>query len=256
MAVIPTDRNLMNPMGDLTVAVAIGAIPGWEVFRKFGDNDSVVGTGTLQDIWPLGTPRVLPAAAGVVSVVSDDATDDVGNTGAQILRVQGLDEDYLEIQEDVNMDGATPAVTTAEFLRVNRAFVLTAGTAQHNNGNITCSIGGAAQAYIQALQGQTQQAMYTVPANKTYIQTRYAIGVGRMAGSSDCHFQGEIQAFGTNSWLTQSNVYLFSGQSYTAQGGAVLLPPKTELRIQTESSSATQAFGISAGFLIDNDVGI
>jgi hypothetical protein len=33
----------MNPMGDMKVAVAIGAIPGYEVYRKFGHNDTVSG---------------------------------------------------------------------------------------------------------------------------------------------------------------------------------------------------------------------
>ena len=42
------------------------------------------------------------------------------------------DANYAEITEDVYLKGATEVVTTASFLRVNRAYVLTAGSSGTN----------------------------------------------------------------------------------------------------------------------------
>jgi hypothetical protein len=60
---------------ELAIAVGLGRVPGWEGFRKFGQNDDVPATGT-EEMWPLGTAKVWPAAAGVVSLVSSSADDD------------------------------------------------------------------------------------------------------------------------------------------------------------------------------------
>jgi hypothetical protein len=234
--------------------VALGLVPGFEQFRKFGDNDSV-GTSGVEDCWPPGTVRVLPAAAGVVSVVSDDVNDD-GNpasTGALTVTIEGLDANYLEISETVTMEGLTPAVTTQAFLRVNRAFVATAGSTETNEGNISCSIGGNLQTYIESLQGQTQQCMYTVPANKFLLITNYSIGVGRISGTADAHIQGEIKLFG-GAWRTISNIYLASGASHKNDTLATLAPPKTELRVQIDTTGATQFHAIFAGYLVTANI--
>jgi hypothetical protein len=261
MATIPTDRNLMNPMGDLKLAVAIGAIPGWRALRKFGMNDAVVSSST-QEMWPIGTAKIWPTAAGTLSVVSSSTADDVGSTGAESIVVQGLDADYNEISETIAMDGLTPVASTAEFLRINRAFCTTVGSGEVNAGNITISIGGNPQAYIEATEGQTHQTHYTVPAGHTWIIDDYHIAVGRMSGNTDLHVMGMIRLYDETSnnnyqsWRSVTDIYLWNGGKWDNTSGDLVIPEKTDFRQKIVSTVATQANSVIEGYLVDNSVGI
>lgn len=236
--------------GDFPTAVALGHVPGWESFRKFGTNDAVA-SGT-EEMWPVGASRVLPSAAGVATVVSSsDADDAVGGTGALALTVEGLDTNYKEVSESFTMDGQVNVVGTVEFLRINRAFITSSGTGQTNAGNISVSVGGDLQAYVEANEGQTHQTHYTVPFNKTLIVTSFEINVGRMA-NADLHVQSEIMLFGTNSWRAVSNIYLFNGSRWTNDSSRTVIPSKTEIRQEIITTTTTQCSGVFSGYLALN----
>ena len=249
----------MSPMGDMGVAVAIGAIPGWNSFRKFGQNDAVPSTG-FEEMWSLGTPRVLPTSAGALSIVSSSTADDEAavGTGAWTITVEGLDSNYEEISETISLDGQVAVASVGtDWFRVNRAYNVTAGTGQVNAGNITISIGGDAQAYIQASEGQTQQTQYTVPANKTVVVTGFTLGIGRMAGSSDAHIKSLIKLYGSDTaWRAISEIWLYNGETYKSDAAVTLLPEKTEVKQEIHSTSTTEAFGVWSGYIVDNNVGI
>ena len=230
--------TLLNNTGRLVsdefkIAVAMDKIDGWEVSRKFGMNKAVNGSGTTEDCWPPGTVRVLPTTAAVAAVSSSSTDDDAApaGTGAWTVRVSGLDENLLEVSEDVTLNGTSAVNTTQTFLRINRAFVLTAGSNETNVGDISASVGGNLQAFIDSNEGQTQQAMLTVPADKYLVIDLYAVGVGRMAGSSDAVVYGQIK---------------------TADADAsTVVPPGTDARVQITSTAATQMDAIIAGYLVE-----
>jgi hypothetical protein len=243
--------------GDFAHGVSLGLVPGWEAFRKFGANPSV-GTGGAEEIWPPGTVRTLPTAAGVASV-SSDATADDGDpqgTGAGKILISGLDANWLEISETVTLNGTTPVNTVNSFLRIHRMYCTTVGIGGINAGNITATIGGNAQSYVRAGEGQTAVIGYTVPANKYFLLNYYSVGVGRMAGSSDANVDGQIRLYngtGWDSWRSISNIYLFNGQEHTNAVSVTLLPPKTDLRGLVTSSVATQSHAIFGGYLVRTD---
>jgi hypothetical protein len=231
----------------------LGLVPGFSSLRKFGINDVVPATGTA-DIWPLATQRVLPSAAAVASLVSDSAEDDsvaVGD-GARTVRIEGLDENYLKVFQDVITDGVTPSLSTQEFLRVNRAYVISSGVTQVNEGTINISVGGALQAIIPPLHGQTQQAMVTVSAAETLIITSYHIGIGRLTGSVDSHMFLQKKDIVSDSWRTISDVYLGSGGRFHNDTITEIIPEKTDIRVCVESSAVSQADAQLDGFYMTN----
>jgi hypothetical protein len=249
-------RKLFNHFTDealFRIGVGLGKVPGWRYQRIFGMNDIVPGTNVDGDMWPLSTPRVLPTSAGVVSVVSDAAGDTNAGTGAWTVTILGLNSAYVETQETVVMAGLTPAVTTQEFLRVQTMFVNTAGTAEWNVGNITGSIGGNPQGYVEADESNTHQALFTVPSNHTYLIKSARLGVGRMGGSSDGHIKAEVKfPFPNSAWRAIADIYLYNGGNYASGDLAVAIPAKSEFRMQVKSTSATQAYAVVTGYLIDN----
>lgn len=239
--------------GDFGAAVALGKVPGWASFRKYGDNPSVPSTGS-EEMWPVGTTRVVPTVAAVCSVVSSSAADVLtSGTGAWMLVVQGLGADYADATDTIALNGVTPVAGTVAFIRVNRAYIITAGSGANNAGDITISVGGNPQAYIEALEGQTQQTHYTVPAGKTLLVTSLIIGCGRMAGSSDLHVRTSIKpSYPNAAWRAQSDVWLYNGDSHHNQGSFTTIPEKTDSRQIITSTAATQAYSIIGGFLIEN----
>jgi hypothetical protein len=244
-----------NTPDELHVATATGYIPGWEIFRKFGMNDAVA-SGT-EEMWSPGTVRVLPTSGGALSIVSSSTADDsaAAGTGAWTIRVEGLDSNYLEIEETIVLDGQVAVASVGtDWFRVNRAYNVTAGTAAINAGNISISIGGALQAYIEALEGQTQQTHFTVPANKTVIVDNFTMGVGRMSGNVDLHIKSLIKLYGTDTaWRAISEVWLFNGETYANNAGATLIPEKTEVKQQVIGTVSTQVFAVWGGYLVSNE---
>lgn len=255
MAMIPTDNNLMSPMGDMSVAVALGAIKGYEGFRKFGMNDAVT-TSTTQEMWPIGTAKIWPTSAGVVTVASTDINDDgdPASTGAWDITISGLDADFLEVTETLTLDGTTNVIGTQEFIRINSATVNTAGTSGNNEGDITGTIGGNPQFYIEANEGQTHQTHYTVPANKLLMIRQYRMNVGRMSGNVDLHVLGQIRlgaGEANQAWKSISDIYLWNGEGWFNDDGVTLLPPKTDIRQVIGSTATTQCSSTIAGYLIE-----
>jgi hypothetical protein len=245
------DNSHGNCPDELRYSVALGLVPNWESFRKFGMNESVA-SGTT-DMWPPATPRVLPTAAAVVSIVSDSGDDvlTTGTGGWEII-IYGLDINGLEITEEVNLNGTNAVTSTASFYRINRMIVHEAGSGGHNAGNISASIGGDLQAYVEAEQGQTHQTMGTLPSNKKLLISSYHIGCGRMAGSTQLAILGQVKPPGY-AWRTISDIHLWDGGQYTNDQAALVMPPSTEYKLQIIADTTTEAFGVISGFLIKLD---
>ena len=251
MATIPTDRNLMNPMGDFALAVAIGAIPGWATYREYGMNPAL-SSGT-EDMWPLGTPRVLPTTDTVVSVVSSSTADDAAavGTGAWTVVVVGLDEDGLEQEETITLDGQVSVNGLLTFSRLNSMYVNTAGTGKVNAGNITASMdSGKAQAYIEANEGQSHQVLLTVPSNKTLVLTRLDIGSGRLQ-AVDLAIQTQIRPPHANAaWRSISDTQVY--ETHFIDLGTVIVPSSTEMRMRCVATGAGEAHGSLSGYIVEN----
>lgn len=152
--------------------VARGHIEGHKTLFKFGNNADI--NGSLETIWSQGGLYVYPAAA-IQMKVSSSSTDDAAlGTGARTVFVYGLDADYREITEVVTLNGQTEVLTTQSFLRVSRAYVITAGnggtaagTIYVGTGTVTAGVPATVYAVITLGENQTTMAVWTVPAKHT-----------------------------------------------------------------------------------------
>jgi len=115
-----------------------------------------------------------PQAATQLRVSSSTAADTSTGTGARTIKLSGLDANFQPISETLAMAGTSTAVTTASFLRMNRARVATAGSYNTlsgggNAGTITINTGtssamGQISVETAVGTGQTQIGRYTAPA--------------------------------------------------------------------------------------------
>lgn len=146
--------------------------------NKFGANDDI-DTGSNEDIWDFGSQHQFQSSAQSLEALSSSANDSASGTGANTIRVLGVDDNYNEIYEDVTLNGTTAVNLTQKFLRANCAYVLTAGTDETNDGDITVRIvsGGDEYCQINEGNGQTLMCIYTIPAGKTGYMTSWSSGI-------------------------------------------------------------------------------
>jgi len=158
---------------DFLIDVAAGKIPGVSAINKFGQNDDV-DTGTVPEtVWNGPTARwVPPTAARIHQIASTDNTaDNSGGTGALTVVVMGLDENWVEQQEVVTLNGTTDVPTVNAYTRIFRLGVATAGSGKTNAGTITATADTDATVTAQIAVGDSssQMAVWTVPAGKTAL---------------------------------------------------------------------------------------
>ncbi len=218
-------------LGDGSIGEAIhiarGAVAQTSHINKFGYNTSV-GTN-FETITDLGGDQYYPTSAGIVSVVSSDANDDDGDTGARTMEIQGLDGNYEEISETITLNGTSAVTTTASFHRVFRMRVLTAGTTGTNEGNLTASIGGNDVARISAANGgQTLMAVYTVPKGKTaYLDDFH----GSLSKNQEAVFMIRTKnGIESSAWQVKAMFGTFANSVHYHYPVPIEIPEKTDYR--------------------------
>lgn len=145
--------------------VSAKQVPSTWDFNKFGHNETV-GT-VFETLWSVGSTYIYPGSAFAMKASSGLAAD----SGAT-LEITGVDSAYDVQVEIVNLTGQTPVLTTAEFLRVYRARVLTHPAGVPNVGELFVGTGAVTNGVpaekfttIDSSFGQTLQAFLTVPRN-------------------------------------------------------------------------------------------
>ena len=205
---------------DYTHAVSVGFVPGASTETKYGYNLDI-DTGE-EDIWSAGGSITYLSSAEPMLIVSSSDADSTGNTGALTMRLIGLDADYNAIEDTITLDGTNNVESLDTFLRVTRAYVLTAGSGGKNAGNITITAKSAAttQAYIPANYGQTQQCLTTVKAGET------------------CYVVGGIYSTLKTSGGTSPKVQFL--WNYRPNGGAWRVLSRVDLDVAANSLIANQ----------------
>ena len=128
-------------------------------YGRAGDVDAAM------DVYDVSTGSYeFPTVAFQTQIVGL-ANDDVSSDGVHSVQVEGLDINGADISEVATLTGATPVTLANSYYRVNRAFIKAVGATLTNSGNISVThTGSATLARISPLEGQTLQAIYTMPA--------------------------------------------------------------------------------------------
>ena len=165
---------------DAGIGLAAGLLSNVSVMHKFGHNPDIDQNSVPEDIWDVGGMYSFPTSAIAMEAVSSSANDvNTTGTGAWTVYVEGLDSNWDYQSETVNLNGTSAVALANNYLRVFRAYITGMGTdsSESNLGDIDIqgSGGGTVYARIATGIGQTEMAIYTVPAGKTaYISRLHA----------------------------------------------------------------------------------
>ena len=224
--------------------VAAGKIEGVEAVTKFGVNESV-GTSFV-DVCSQAANLVYLTTAATIEAVSSDTNDTIAGTGARKIMIVGLDENFDEVQEEVELAGTTATTaTTITFLRVFRTYVTEVGAYGNTNiGAITIRVsgGGSTQAHILAGYSQTQTTHFTVPRGHNGCLVGVAINVATTKAAT-VKLLVRQNAGGTGSpfepWATFFVFHGLVGSNPLPFVVPAPLSAKSDIRIQAKSSAGT-----------------
>jgi len=141
----------MSEIRDFKVAVQMGKINGFRVFKALGERETISTTVTGEDVTRLnelsGVPALpastttlpTPADAGeqMTFISEDDADNGAAATGILTLDMHYLNADGVEQEEIITMNGQTEVDSDATDIRfINEIHALTVGANGVAEGNI------------------------------------------------------------------------------------------------------------------------
>jgi hypothetical protein len=241
------------------LAISRGHSQGYRTLYKFGYNPDV--DTQEETVWGNAGDYIWLDSAVTMFVSSTSANDSGTGIGARTILIQGLDEDYNEIEETITLSGQTQVATQLSYLRVYRAFVTLAGSNEGTSGVIyigsSGSTGGVPNSSVYAsisIGNQTQIAAYTVPAGYTlYVdEINFTAAVSQAQKLVHCKFNSrdyESNVFRTRFvQVIQSNQLI---QSFKYPQG---FTEKTDLECRVSTDTSNTAIGASfQGVLIKNE---
>jgi hypothetical protein len=225
--------------------VSRGQIQGHRNVTVFGFNPDV---DTAQvSVWPLPSLITFPSTALQMTVSSASADDTSNGTGARTIVVEGLNASYNEVSETVTMNGQTAVTMTTALIRVNYAYVLTAGSGNSAAGDIyigtgTVTAGVPATVYdvIKFDYNTTITGSYTVPAGHTAYVSQGLFSAGQAGGSNQV--QGRLLSRGTdNIRRTAAVTSINNGVADYTFEYPLAIPEKTTLEATAVGSSNNNA---------------
>jgi hypothetical protein len=170
---------------DFDGRVALGQVPNYEAWTKFGYNPDI-DIGTTEVLAEFGGTFNPLLTAETMDIVSTSANDADAGTGAHGVVVYGVDGSYLPVIEVVMLTGLTPVTTVNSYLAINRVALFRAGSSQANEGRI--EITGTSSATVQAslpIGGSTtQQCIFTTLDGATALFRTITINALKLSGGT------------------------------------------------------------------------
>jgi hypothetical protein len=221
-----------------------GGVPSLKTIGKFGYNPTVT-TASFQDVWSDGGSLVFLTSAETMDIVSNSAEDDKDSgDGGRNITIEGLDNNFNEITETIDLEGLTPVTTIKSFIRINRVYCVDVGVTGVNEGVILIDATTAStrQASIQVGEGQSQKAIYTVPAGRTGYLTRFFNNIGK---TDDALIRVMARENG-KSWRIRRQLKVYQSDVVSELGSYITLPAKSDVCIQAKAITSTAS--VSSGF--------
>ena len=241
------------------LAISRGHSIGYRTLYKFGYNPDV--DTQEETVWGNAGNYIWLDSAVTMFVSSTSANDSGTGIGARTILIQGLDEDYNEIEETITLNGQTQVTTQLSYLRVYRAFVTLAGSNEGTSGVIyigsSGATGGVPNSTVYAsisIGNQTQIAAYTVPAGYTlYVdEINFTAAVSQAQKLVHCKFNS--RDYGSNVFRTRFVQVIQSNQLIQSFKYPQGFAEKTDLECRVSTDTSNTAIGASfQGVLIKNE---
>lgn len=223
--------------------VSRGQVPYHSVVSLYGYQASV--TTSFIPVWENAAAYTFPSSAVVMTIASASGATDAGI----VVKVNGLDANYLMISESVTLNASGTVNTTNSYLRIN-SMIVTSGSPA---GIITAKNGGTTYAQINVGIGRTQMSIYTVPAGYTFYLNR-AQGFTSTLYTASQFTTYRSQVTGSNGVTTVFAQRPFVSNFLVERSYPNAYAGQTDIQWQVQTNTGSAAIGLAfEGVLIAND---
>ena len=220
--------------------------------HKYGRNADVDG---VEDVWDFGSGYLFPTVATTTEIVGI-ANDIPSSDGVHSVIIEGLLANGTEVTEVATLNAATPVVLTNSFYRINRMKIDAVGAAGINSGNIDVShTGSATLSRISPLEGQTLQAVYTMPAGVSGNFKNWYVDAGQSGLFNNVKASARLQTREVGKgWSTKGAVEFTHEvpvqRVFQVVGDTTAIKPLTDIRVRITAIN-TENVIVNAGFEIE-----
>ena len=220
---------------------SMGHVANGTTVFVYGSNPEV--QHVEETVWYQGGIYQYPTSAIQMKVSSSDAA------ATSEVMINGLDADYMPINEVITITGQTAVTTVKSYLRIQSAYVIANEAANHiyiGTGTVTAGVPATVYEMIHDGHNRTESGRFTVPAGRTFY-----ISHGTISHGSDA----------ANAYITARLIYRLFGMPF--QSAAIVnlnnnfidfwfeypiaLPEKSDIETRAFCSKA-QANGVSTSF--------
>lgn len=189
--------------------------------------------------------------------------DKSAHTGAFATKITYLDNNYVEKNEIIVLNGSTPVPTiNTDIFRINSFRVVAAGAISFASGSLSIRHLSDTPVYSYITSGYTRarNAMYTVPANKTLFVTNIDFGFGTTGKTSLEYARVTTRAnidpnttFRTDGLLNAFTDVICSNATVPIQlTMPTKVPEKTDIKISFIASDVGVCSSVLRGWVEDN----
>lgn len=267
---------------ELDDAVCINEFVDFDTVLGVGLNEKVSGPGgftahgisttTENFITPLRTNINLsniyyPTSAQKLYLASTSSQDSASGTGASLVGIAGLDTNYEEIFDVVQLNGQTGVESNLDFIRANAIYVLTFGSGsvlvngeRFSAGNIylagtnnfTLGVptdpmlgidGTNADTFLQDLANR--EALYTIPANRILLIKDYTMNT-ELAKAARVSIH--VRLFGEDFFRMVSPQTLQEGVNKLSFDTVFAIPPRSDIQMRTKNNTGSSDAFVAVNF--------
>lgn len=229
-----------NKSEPFELQVARGQIRGHSIVHIFGYNPDV-DSATEETIWTAGGLYQHLDTPAIMTVSSSSASDTSAGVGARSIYIVGINSTGGEVSETVVLNGQTPVNTTHTYTEIQSSLVVSAGTSEHNVGNISIGTGTVTSGvpanifgHILATENKSLIGHYTIPIGYTGYLISGNMSVGSTTASKNI----------TGRLKIRENGLLYTGAIVSFTSGIV--PFNFEYPIKLNQSSCISATAVSS----------
>jgi len=180
-----------NKSEPFELQVARGQIRGHSIVHIFGYNPDV-DSAAEETIWTAGGLYQHLDTPSIMTVSSSSASDTSAGVGARSIYIVGINSTGGEVSETVVLNGQTPVNTIHTYTEIQSSLVVSAGTSEHNVGNISIGTGTVTSGvpanifgHILATENKSLIGHYTIPLGYTGYLISGNMSVGSTTASKN-----------------------------------------------------------------------